>query len=147
MLFDPTERHVNPFLFPTRVRPMKQRFVVAMPTDTRLPSPVLVQVRGSWHLSLSTPWLYQVCDSPPHTGKQWPAPLSSVWPDSGALPVHVRTSTRGITGNCPRCVARSLPYPVSRNGKGRKKILEGHPGTPIPQTELFPPEVTIPICS
>ena len=105
MLFDPTERNVDPILFPTRVRPMKelvlasaihdkyvtmaetaqvsfiirtgptppsedcgaakthqndelgftvlskQRFVVAMPTNTRVPSPVKVQVRGGRHLS------------------------------------------------------------------------------------------------
>ena len=122
MLFDPTERNVNPFLFPARVRPMKeliltlaihdknvtiakqnevsfivrtrltppseryraakthgnnelgittlskQRFVVAMPTHTRLPSPVKVQVRGGRHLPLSTPWLHQGFDSPPHSG-------------------------------------------------------------------------------
>ena len=38
--------------------------------------PVKAQVRGSWHLSLSTPWRNQGCDSPPHTGMQWPTPLS-----------------------------------------------------------------------
>ena len=102
MLFDPLERNVYSFLFPARVRPMKelvlaltihgknvtmvkparaafikrtgltppsekckgtkthcdnefgiptlskQRFVVAMPTNTRFPSPVKVQVRGGW---------------------------------------------------------------------------------------------------
>ena len=143
MLFDPTERNVDPFLFPTRIRtmqelvlalaihdwnvtmakaaqvssiiwtgltspsedrraskthrnnefgitaPPKQRFVIAMLTNKRAPSPVKVQVRGSWHLSLSTPWLHQGCDSPPHIGLQWPAPLSSVWPDSGALPIRI----------------------------------------------------------
>ena len=146
MLFDPTERNVDPFLFPARIRPMKklvltsaihdkyvtmaetaqvsliirtgptpppedcgaakthrndelgittlskQRFVVAMPTHTRIPSPIKVQVRSGWNLPLSTPWLHQGCDSPPHTGKQLPAPLSSMWPDSGASPVRIRTS-------------------------------------------------------
>ena len=48
----------------------KQRFVIAVPTHTRIPSPVKVQVRGGWHLSLSTPRLHQGCDSPPHTGKR-----------------------------------------------------------------------------
>ena len=28
MLFDPTERNVNPFLFPARVRPMKELVLV-----------------------------------------------------------------------------------------------------------------------
>ena len=41
----------------------------------------------------------------------------------GALPVRIRTRTRGITTERPRCVARSLLYPVSRCAKGRKKIL------------------------
>ena len=121
MLFDPTERNVNPFLFPARVHPMKeliltlaihdknvtmtkqdevsfivwtgltppseknsaaephgdnelgittlskQRFVVEMPTHTRLPSPVKVQVRCG-----------------PSSGVR----LSSVWPDSGASPIR-----------------------------------------------------------
>ena len=123
MLFDPTERNVNPFLFQTRIRTMKklvltlaihdkdvtmakaaqvgfivrkgpavpfeecscakahrndelhlhalrkQRLIITMPTNPRVPSPIKVQVRGSWHL-LSTPWLHQGCDRPPHTGKQ-----------------------------------------------------------------------------
>ena len=47
---------------------------------------VKVQVRGSRHFPLSTPRLHHGCDGPPHTGQQWPAPLSSVWPYSGALP-------------------------------------------------------------
>ena len=112
MLFDPTERNVDPFLFPTRIRTMKklvltsaihdkyvtmvkparatfigrtgltlpsekcevtkthrndelgiptlskQKFVITMPTNTRVPSPVKVQVRGGRHLSLSTPRLH-----------------------------------------------------------------------------------------
>ena len=33
-----------------------------MPTNTRSPSPVKVQVRGSRHLSHSTPWLHQGSD-------------------------------------------------------------------------------------
>ena len=112
MLFDPTERNVDPFLFPTGIRTMKklvltsaihdknvtmaetaqvsliirtgptppsedcgsakthrndelgitglskQRFVIAVPTNTRVPSPVKVQVRGGRHLPLSTPRLH-----------------------------------------------------------------------------------------
>ena len=122
MLFDPTERNIYPFLFPTRIRSMqelvltlaihdknvtmakaaqvsviirtgltppsedcgatkthrnnelgitalsKQQFVIAMPTNTRSQSQVLVQVRGSRHLSLGTPRLHQGSDSPPNTG-------------------------------------------------------------------------------
>ena len=41
MLFDPTERNVDPFLVLS-----KQRFVITVPTNTRVPSPVKVQVRG-----------------------------------------------------------------------------------------------------
>ena len=143
MLFDPTERNVDPFLFPTRIRTMKklvltsaihdkyvtmtetaqvsfiirtgptlpsedcgaanthrndelgftklskQKFVIAMPPNTRIPSPIKVQVRGGRHLPLSTPRLHQGCDGPPHTFKQWPASPSSVWPYSGALPIRV----------------------------------------------------------
>ena len=177
MLFDPTERIVDPFLFPTGIRTMKklvltsaihdknvtmattaragftvrtgptppsedcgatkthrndelgitvlskQRFVIAVPANTQVPSPIKVQVRGSRHLSLSTPRLHSGCDGPPYTFKQWPAPLSSVWPYSGALPVRIRTSARGITGDRPRCVVRPLPHPVSNCVKGRKKML------------------------
>ena len=118
MLYDPTERNVNPFPFLARVRPMKeliltlaihdksvtmakpakvsfivrrgltppsekcraakthgnnelgittlskQRFVIAVPTNTRIPSPIKVQVRGGWHLPLSTPRLHKGCDGP-----------------------------------------------------------------------------------
>ena len=96
-----------------------------MPSHMRKPSPIKVQVRGSLPLLLlllSTPGVHQGCDSPPHTGWQWPTPLSSTWPDSGATPVR-RASTRGIPRDRPRCVVRSLPFPVSSCGKGRKKIL------------------------
>ena len=76
----------------------KQWFVIAMPTNTRAPSPVKVQVRGSRHLSLSTPWLHQGCDSPPLTGEQWPAPLSRR-PDSGGLSyTHMNKHTRNHKG-------------------------------------------------
>ena len=186
MLLDPTERNVDPFLFPTGIRTMKklvltsgihdknvtmaetaqvsliirtgptppsedygptkthrndefglttfpkQRFVIAVPPNTRVPSPVKDQVRGGRHLPLSTPRLHQECDGPPHTSKQWPAVLSSVCPDSGAFPVRIRTSARGITRDRPRCVVRPLPHPVSNCVKGRKKIppLEGTPECP-----------------
>ena len=39
----------------------KQRFVITVPTNTRVPSPVKVQVRGGRHLPLSTPRLHQGC--------------------------------------------------------------------------------------
>ena len=138
MLLDPTERNVDPFLFPTGIRTMKklvltsaihdknvtmaetaqvsliirtgptppsedygatkthrndefgitvlskQRFVITVPTNTRVPSLVKVQVRGGRHLLLSTPRLHQGCDGPPYISKQWPY--------SGALPVRLRTS-------------------------------------------------------
>ena len=45
----------------------KQRFVIAVPTNTRPPFPLKVKVRGSRHLSLSTPRLHQGSDSPPNT--------------------------------------------------------------------------------
>ena len=48
--------------------PPKQRLIIAVPANTRVPSPVKVQVRGGRHLSLSTPRLHQGCDSPSHTG-------------------------------------------------------------------------------
>ena len=112
MLFDPTERDVDPFLIRTGIRTMtelilalaihdqdvtmakpaqvsfiirtgltppsedcgaakthrhnelgiptlsKQRFVIAVPTHTRSPSPMKVQVRSSRHVPLSTPGLH-----------------------------------------------------------------------------------------
>ena len=186
MLFDPTERNVDPFLFPTRIRtmqeliltlpihdkdvtmaktaqvsfiartarraakthrnnefgitaPPKQRFVIAMPTNTRAPSPGKVQVRGSWHFPLSTPGLHQGCDSPPHTGKQWPTPLSSTWPDSGASPVRIRNKCmRNHRGPPTRCgTTPSSPSLQLRKGKKEDSPIGGHLGTTIPQTELF----------
>ena len=118
----------------------KQRFVITVPTNTRVPSPVKVQVRGGRHLPLSTPRLHQGCDGPPHTFKQWPAPLSSVWPYSGAPPVRIRTGAQGITGDRPRCVVRPLLYPVSNCVKGRKKILplKGTPEQPYTSPTCFP---------
>ena len=175
MLFDPTERNVDPFLFPTRIRTMKklvltsaihdkyvtmaetaqvsfiirtgptppsekcraakthrndelgftvlskQRFVVAMPTNTRFPSPVKVQVRGCWHLLLRTPRLHQECDGPPHTFKQWPASPSSVWPYSGALPhTNMNRCTRNHRGPPTLCgTTPSLSNLQLRRGKKR----------------------------
>ena len=49
-------------------RPPKQRLIIAVPTNSRVESPIKVQVRGSWNLPLSTPRLHKGCDSPPHTG-------------------------------------------------------------------------------
>ena len=149
MLFDPTERNVNPFLFQTRIRIMKklmkklichhgrtglalplksavapkltetmsfrlstlpkQRLIIAKPTNTRVPSPVNVQVRGSWHLC--TPRWHQGRDSPPHTGKQWPTLLSSMRPDSWAPPVRMRARTRGTQGEPPTLCGTSPSLP------------------------------------
>ena len=143
MLFNPTERNVNPFLFQTGIRtvkklvltlaihdknvtiaktaqvsftvrtglalpledslgaeadrhgkllhprPTKQWLVIAMPPHTRLPSPVKVQVHGGRRVSLSTPRLHQGSDSPPHLDEQWPAPRTSMWPDSCAASIRV----------------------------------------------------------
>ena len=111
-----------------------------MPTHTRSPSPTKVQVRGSRHLLLSTPWLQQGCDSPPYTGKQWPTLLSSVWPDGGALHVRVRISTRGTTRDRPCCVVRSLLFTDSCCEEGPEQPY-------ILQTDLFSPTVTSPTCS
>ena len=93
----------------------KQRFVVAMPTNTRFPSPVKVLpsahqgfIRGAIALhkpASSGQHRFQVCGL-----------------IAGALPVRIRTSTRGTTGDRPCCVVRSLPFPVSCCVKGRKKI-------------------------
>ena len=63
----------------------KQRLIIA----ARVQSPIKVQVRGGGNLLLSTPRVHQGCDSPPHTGKQWPTPLSSVWPNSGASSIRI----------------------------------------------------------
>ena len=55
----------------------------------RCPSPIKFKVRSSWHISLSTPWVHQGCDSPPQSSKQWPTPPASSWPDSCALPTRI----------------------------------------------------------
>ena len=47
----------------------KQRLFFAVPFYPRFPSPVQVQVRSSWHISRSTPWIYQGCGSPPQPDK------------------------------------------------------------------------------
>ena len=140
MLFDPTKRNVDPFLFPARILTMKeliltlaihdknvtmaktaqvsfiirtgltppsedyraaktqrnneigltalskQRFVIAVPTHTRSPSPTKVQVHCSRHISLSTPRLHWGSDSPPQSSQQWPAPLISLWPTAVPCP-------------------------------------------------------------
>ena len=89
---------------------------IAVPTNTRIPSPVPVQVRGSRHLLLSTPWLHQgaiALHTPASSGQHRP-------PYAEAPPVRMRTGTQGTTGNRPRCVVRSLPYPVHRAHKHRK---------------------------
>ena len=72
-----------------------------------------------------------------------------VWPNSGALPVRIRTSARGITRDRPRCVVRppSLPSVQLRQGKKKGSPLGGHHGTTIPQTYLFSPQVSSPTCS
>ena len=80
----PKAHRYNELRFPTL---SKQRFTIAGPSYPRFPSPVKVQVRSSWHISLSTPCLHQDCDSPPQTGKQWPTPPASSWPDSCAMPI------------------------------------------------------------
>ena len=67
---------------------------VGMPSYTRVPSSVKVQVRSGWHISLNTPWLHQGADGPPHTGYQWPAPLPSTWPDSRAPPTWIWAMVR-----------------------------------------------------
>ena len=97
----------------------------------RIPSPVKVQVRSSWHIPLSTPWPHQGCDSPPQSSKPWPTPPASSWPDSCALPVRMWARTRRKQGDRPRCVTRSFLYLVSRCNKGRKYILSFR-GTPEP---------------
>ena len=61
------------------------------------PRTVSIPDKGSGSRQLAPLPQHQGCDSPPHTGKQWPALLSSLWPDSGASPVCIRTSARGIT--------------------------------------------------
>ena len=162
MLFDPRERNVNPFLFPTRIPTMKklvltlaihdknvtmvkpaqvsfiirtgptppsedcgaakthrndelgftglskQRFVITVPTNTRVSSPVKVQVRGG---------------SPPHPGLQWPAPLSR--PESGTMP-RTRTNkyTRSYQGPTTLCgTILSLPNLLLRQGNKKGSSL------------------------
>ena len=44
----------------------KQRLIIAVPANSRVPSSVKVQVRCSWHLLLCTPWLLR-CAMALHT--------------------------------------------------------------------------------
>ena len=70
-------------------RPPKQRFIIAMPVNPRITSPIKVQVRSRRHFPLSTPRPHQGCDSPPQPREQCPTPLSRVWPDSWAMPIRI----------------------------------------------------------
>ena len=112
----------------------KQRLTIAVPPDPRLPSPVKVQVRGSWDLLLCTPLSQQGFDSPPQSSKQWPAPPASSWPDSCALPTRVRARTRRKQGDRPRCVVRSFLHPVPLPEREEKhSLLSRNPGTTAPR--------------
>ena len=77
---------------------------------------------------------------PFHTpGWQWPAPLSSVWPENGDY-ARTRTNkyTRSHKGPTTLCgTTLSLPSLPLRKGKKRDSPLEGHTETTIPQTLLF----------
>ena len=107
------------------------------------------KVRGSRHLPLSTPWLHQGCDSPPHPGELRPAPLSSMWPRKlGLAHTHTNKHTKNRKG--PTHAVWYDPFLTqSPAAKREEKTLSlgGHHGTTIPQTELFSPTVTSPTCS
>ena len=60
----PKAHRNNELCFPTH---SKQRFIIAVPSHMRRPSPMKVQVRCSEHVPFSTPGLHQGSDSPPHS--------------------------------------------------------------------------------
>ena len=125
------ERH-NELRLPTL---SKQRLIIAVPSHPRFPSPVKVQVRSSRHISLSSPWLHQRRDGPPHTSKQWAAPLTSMRPDSWALPERkYEQEHEEQWGHRPRCVVRSLLHPIPS--------CREHTGKATPQNVLFFPVVS-----
>ena len=90
MLFDPPERNVDPLLFQNRIRTVKKLDLTLAIHDKNVATAKTAQVSFTvrTQLTLSTPGLHQGCDSPPHSDKQWPAPLTSLWPDSRASPIR-----------------------------------------------------------
>ena len=182
MLFDPTERNVDPFLFPTRIHtmkelvltlaihdknvtmakaaqvsfiirtgltspsedcraaktytnnelaittpPPKQRFVIAVPTNTRVPSPIKVEVRGSWHLLLSTPWLHQGAIAFHKLASSGQHRFAVCGPTAGPCPYAHEQVHDEPQGTDHAVWVRSLLTPVSCCAEGRKKILQQAP--------------------
>ena len=202
MLFDPTERNVNPFPFQARVRPMKeliltlaihdknitmakpakvsfivqtgltppseqcraakthgnnelgittlskQRFVIAMPTHTRIPSPVKVQVRSGWHISLSTPWLIRgtiVLHNLMSSGQHC-FPVCGL--KAGPRPYAYEQVHQESQGTAHAVwYDPLLSQSPAAEREERRFSLGGHHGTTIPQTLLFSPQVSSPACS
>ena len=194
MLFDPTERNVNPFQTkictmqelvlalafhdknvtmanPARVAflirtgqtspfedcgaakahrnnelgfttPPKQRFVIALPTNTRAPSPVKVQVRSSRIRATARrktlrydPFLTQspaaeTDENTPTQNNHTPPPSPLPPPDLAVFPLRVP----------PTQLLTSLPGPgdeVAKSGVGRRDTDTTHPGLNSGSWEIF----------
>ena len=187
MLFDPTERNVDPFLFLARFRTMKelilalaihdktvtmakaaqvsfivrtgltspsencraakthlnnelgittfskQRFVITVPTDTRIPPPVKVQVRGGWH----SPSAHQgfirgamALHTPASSGQQ---SFPVCGPIAGPCLYDTITCTRNHKKPTTLCGTISFqPNLLLCQGKKKDSPFGGHHGTPDP---------------
>ena len=120
----------------------KQRFVVALPTHTRFPSPVKVQVRGGRHGFITG----AIALHTPASSGQHRSPVCG--PIAGPCPYayeQVHEESQG-TAHAVWYDPFFTQSPVESREENRFS-LEGHPGTTIPQTDLFSPTVTSPTCS
>ena len=193
MLFDPTERNVNPFLFLARVRPMKeliltlaihdknvtmvkaakvsfivrtgltppsekrraakthgnnelgittfskQRFVIAMPTNTRIPSPTKVQVRGSWHIPSAHQGFIRgaIALHTPASSGQHRSPVRG--PSAGPRPYAYEQDHKELQETAHAVWYDPLLSQSPATAREEKdSSLEGHHEQPYPRPNCFP---------
>ena len=103
----------------------------------------------------------QLAPLPQHTkaslGVRWPSThlqamasiaVQCVAQKRGPAHTNMNRCTRNHRGPPTLCgTTPSFPSLQLRQRKKKDSSLGGHPGTPIPQTFLFPPTVTSPTCS
>ena len=138
MLFDPTERNVNPFPFLARVRPMKELILAFAIHDKN------VTMAKSAKVSFIVPQHTKASpgeQSPLHTLASSGQHRSIVrGPIAGPCPYayeQVHEEPQGPTTLCG--TIPSLPSLPLRKGKKEDSLLKGTPEQTIPQTELFSP--------
>ena len=120
----------------------KKWLIIAVPSCVRCPCLVRGQVRRSRRVSLGTP-----CMASP--GVRLPSSVQravcqhrspACGPTAGPCPYEYEQEHEKKQGDRPRCVVRSLPYPISHYRKGRNMILpfQGTPEPPYSRPGGFP---------